>query len=279
MQWDFDRVRDDARGGSTGDGWAYAIYAWMPPMRSGEAARTTVKYIINHQGSKDSVDVKINQALPENQGRWVKIGSSYFNVDFVTMMIVPDTIGPFGYCSPIADVGAPLEKYPTTEGTYNAIGGGDILADHIYVVTSNGRALSFAAGGSDKSEVDPDRKCLVEWVYPAIRTSKSVTGSGTDDMPSMGQIGASPAYYDGPTGKLLFIAGYDGKVHCVNAINGEKMWIYEDTQSGSDPFGGPMGLGGFIGYLQVEVSVCIRCRAIGRIQVFDCRCWRFSLWN
>ncbi|MHB9038466.1 MAG: hypothetical protein ACYC64_17580 [Armatimonadota bacterium] len=271
MRWSFTDLNLSRDSGRNGAGWSYAVYAWIPPPGDGEPdLRTLGKYTIsytNSSGGLSSSTVTVDQSSAENQGKWVKLGSSYFNVSEVNLgkvekatgtpsgsivvadavMIVPDTIGAFSYCSPVANLAANLEEYPDTEGTFTSTVGDNMFADAVYAVTATGRALSFKAmGGGGTAGA---RLCYTNWVYPAIRNKQQVTGDADADKPAMGAIGASPTFHKGSTGGRLFIAALDGKIRCVDAVNGTEIWTYQDVPASSTttgpPFGGTTSLGGY----------------------------------
>ena len=239
MSWDFsDSVRKTTEDGK-GDGWSYSVFAWVPPVSSSESGiRGYAKYKISYDG--DSVSVNINQADLGNQGKWVQLGSSYFNVSGVTMektsgdivvadavMIVPDTIGSFSYSSPAADINKSLCTSPFDDGDE---------ANSIYAVTAAGRVLSFEAC---PTAVDQTKKlCKVNWVYPDIRHKKEVTGSDDAGEDPLGEVG--PAFFN----DLLYIGTLGGEIHCVDVTDGTKKWVYMDS-AGDDDYGAPMPRGGF----------------------------------
>ncbi|MCE5315703.1 MAG: hypothetical protein ABFD49_07930 [Armatimonadota bacterium] len=274
MRWDFGTHRENTRyneGNINGEGWAYSVYVWIPPATSESITRGTGTYTITSEN--DPVSVKVDQSDVSNQGRWVQIGNSYFNVKQVSLeksysdttmivadavMIVPNTIGSFGYSSPVVDVTKKIGD-TSVSGT----------ATKVFAVTETGRALCFnAAGTTPAAGITSDEAlCMVNWIYPRIRNTKSVTGSDTADADPMDSVGATPAYWANGTTPLLFLADINsdddiGHVYCIDVTTGKEKWNYYDDTAGTDEYGGKIGLGGFTCSPTVDDAV------VGKEQIF-----------
>lgn len=247
-RWTFDSSKLAMSRSSQGDGWSYSVYAWIPPVGYGEtSARGKGKYVISYNGS-DTATVIINQSSTSNQGKWVQLGSSYFNVKEVSLqpvtsgrtvvsdavMIVPDTIGTFSYCSPVANISKSLNEYDVT-GTDTT----NMIADTIFAVTATGRVISFSADG-----LQQDNLSEVKWVYPKIRTKAEITEPSDADADPLGSIGATPTYWFKNSIGHLFVAALDGHIYCLNTSDGSEVWTYFD-QAESDSFGDEVTVGGF----------------------------------
>ena len=78
-----------------------------------------IRLLIASTAGTTTQEVKVDQDDPTNQGKWVQLGGSYFNVSQVALsnlsasttavsvvadavMIVPDTIGAFSYSTPVS---------------------------------------------------------------------------------------------------------------------------------------------------------------------------------
>jgi len=224
--WNFDLAARQL-GGEPSEGWSYAVYAWIPARTSDEGSLLRAQdatYTITYDDGSTATaatQVKVNQALLDNQGKWVKIGSSFFNVQSVRLdntvgvlasgktpsnycvtadavMIVPETIDAFGYCSPVVNV----EEFYTGTVKNNAT--------QVYCTTASGRAIAFQTWASSLTEPIG----MVKWIYPKVRNVRNITGEADMDRPSMGQMGASPAYSD----DKLYLAGLDGKIRCISGL-------------------------------------------------------------
>lgn len=218
VEWRFDDNDRKLAGEPVTDGWSYSVYAWIPGPVSATADRVTdALYTITYEnaaGSKVDAEVKLDQSDTANHGRWVKLGSSYFNVSKVTLsnattvhksnassfkvvadavMIVPDSIDAFSYSTPVwNEEGDP--------------------AGRIFVAGTSGRILSFSLMQNGNPAL---RAGTVKFIYPAVRTSRRITGQADMDKPGLGPISASLAYRQ-VDGKRLFAASFDGKVYCIN---------------------------------------------------------------
>lgn len=233
VAWTFTDEDRQAAGEPANEGWSYAVYVWLPPALPGDALRARdatyrITYKINASETKTD-EIKIDQGAVANQGRWVKLGSSFFNVQSVTLdnvtkttasgknpgdyvvvadacMIVPDTIDAFTYSSPVADV----DDYET--GT----------ARRVFAVTASGRALSINL--QPRSLGVPIAR--VESIYPKVRTTYQVTGAADADDPPMGEVGASPAY----SNSRIYIATMGGKIYCLevdfNSGQFTEKWVF-----------------------------------------------------
>ncbi len=223
--WTFtENKRVQLAGQPTDDGLSYAVYAYLPGKSGAEpnqrAVDATYRIYTDQSGSDPEAQVSVNQADPENQGKWVKIGS-YFNVTKVELLthatahaeglfasdyvvvadavqIIPDTIEAFGYCSPIVDLDAASTSIvrPTT----------------VFAASTSGRVIGFDLDASGTQRIGK-----VRWIFPKVRTSATVSGEADADQPSLGQLAGSPSYFHDTTrGKNLILAGVDGRVHCIN---------------------------------------------------------------
>ena len=215
-----------------GDGYPYSVYAWIPAQAGGSPDATyTITYVTQSAGSVSSgtATVHVDQSSIDNQGRWVKLGSSYFNVSKVTLsnssaqdsptsysvfadavMIVPDSIESFGYCTPVVQSSS-----------------SDITVQDVYAVTSNGRMIDMAAIGS-KTGLG-----RLNWVYPKLRTKLTISGTSDQEQDALGEVGASLAYGSKTTssGDALYVATNTGEIHCTD-INGNELWSF----TGADGF-------------------------------------------
>ncbi|MCX8053217.1 MAG: hypothetical protein N3B12_05365, partial [Armatimonadetes bacterium] len=255
-RWGFtDELRKN-EGGEPEEGLAYKVFVWVPAVSTSEPkqrardATYTVTYVDADGGEKEA-KVAVDQANIDNQGRWVQLGSSYFNVKKVSLstetkavdpgdpergippktsadyiviadacMIVPNTIDAFGYCTPVVDIDGDPNSEPKPS------------AQNVFVVTAGGRALAF-----DARSTNTDRVGKLKWIYPKVRTKRKVTGDADIDDPSMGAMGASPAYWN----NRLYIAGLDGKIRRLEGVKGASfeslpieawIWPKEDSQVG-----------------------------------------------
>lgn len=225
--WNFTEQLRKNNGGEPSEGLVYAVYVWIPPAQGETRPRARdATYTITYVGSSGSTvtaEVRLDQSSVDNQGKWVQLGSSYFNVskvalstktkqvesgrtaaDYVVVadacMIVPSTIGAFGYCTPVVDIDSdpnPPAPSPTP------------LASNVFVVSANGRALAFYAGVTNTNKIG-----TLKWIYPKVRTTAKVTGDADIDDPDMGEMGASPAYWN----DQLFIAGLNGKIRKLTRV-------------------------------------------------------------
>ena len=244
--WSFPDLERQGAGEPLGGGWSYTVYAWIPAMMAVDVVRAkiatyTVSFITPR--GTETEKISVDQSDIDNQGKWVSLGD-FFNVKQVTltnipaatvpvipvipgshvvadaMMIVPAAVGSFEKCSPVVDVESPNGAYSSTT----------LSAHHVYVVSSDGRALSFTA---PRTGAITNKKAEVNWIYPRIRSAINVVNPDDSDQPSMGEIGASPAYCDlGSGGKNLYIASGDGKVRCIDALDPTvetNSWIFTDT--------------------------------------------------
>ncbi|MEN6356582.1 MAG: hypothetical protein ABFD83_05800 [Armatimonadota bacterium] len=258
--WPFYGTLDSTRDGR-GDGWSYSVYAWIPPVGYGETkARGKGEYSIDYEnssGSTTTATVTIDQSDQTNQGKWVQLGSSYFNVTNVKLepvssgrtviadavMVVPDSIGTFSYCSPVANIKKSLEDYDDTMTDTK-----DMIADTIYAVTESGRVLSFDADGG--SDIITAKLCEVNWVYPKIRNKRLVSGSDDADADPLGSIGATPTYWD-KSAPYLYVAALDGHIYCLDAMNNamddiaRTKWTFFDQDKSGTSFGDSVSMGGF----------------------------------
>lgn len=236
--WDFPTDKRQLAGEPALDGWSYAVYAWVPARLGGDKARISdATYTITYQkyssggAITDTVEVKVDQSLAANQGRWVKLGSSYFNVSAVSLSnltktpgidtsqfcvvadavrIIPETIEAFGYSTPVVDVEAP-----------GGVFGGDVV-NNIFVGNSAGRMLAFTALPAES----PIGR--VKWIYPKVRSTLVVTGQADMDAPSMGEIAASPVYANG----RLYIAGFNGQIRCLGDVQEAPTLLWTWPSSG-----------------------------------------------
>ncbi|MGC8861375.1 MAG: hypothetical protein ACP5R5_01220 [Armatimonadota bacterium] len=224
--WEFTDDLRKANGGEPDEGLAYSVYVWIPAA-GGEAlerahdATYTITYV-GSDGNAASTEVKLDQARLENQGRWVQLGTSYFNVTKVSLsqqtelaapgrsassyavvadacMIVPNTIDAFGYCTPVVDIDEDPNADPKPR------------ANNVFAVCAGGRALAFDARITNVNKIGK-----LKWIYPKVRTARKVTGDADIDDPNMGQMGASPAYWN----DKLFIAGFNGTVRRLDNVKG-----------------------------------------------------------
>lgn len=244
--WNF-TAADQALVAPTGaEGLSYSIYAWMPDAGgTGTLERSrTATYIISYYdplaaGTIGTATITVDQSLSQAFGTWVKIGSSYFNptsvvlqntatpgplqspADFAVVadavMFVPDTVEGMGYSTPITS--ADTVANPT-----------GAIATSAFTVTQGGRVLSFAVNSPGKQIGQ------LKWVYPAIRMKARPTASEVD-QPSLGAMGASPAY----AGDKLFVAGMNGVVTCITGVGGSSPSQAWSFTSDPDTIGQPSG--------------------------------------
>ena len=69
----------------------------------------------------------------------------------------------------------------------------------------------------------------VKWVYPSIRNTNVITDPNTNkggDQPDMGQIGASPTFYEGQRDKMVYVPTLGGVIHCVKADTGDLLGTF-----------------------------------------------------
>lgn len=254
--WTFDEARRKKAEPGGVEGLSYAVYAWMPAKTTGDLARAldatyTITYATAANPAATAV-VKIDQDSASNQGRWVRIGSSYFNVSSVSLsnitqtlkpgktandycvvadavMIVPDTIEAFTYSSPVVNIQGDWEPAPGS-------GGSRPLARRVFAATASGRILSFNLLPGTIG----DPVATLNWIYPKVRTTLQVTGLADADAPSLGTIGASPAYDNQNNGRL-FISTVDGKVRCIQGAMGDvtpsEQWVFPDSDDAENPDG------------------------------------------
>jgi len=256
VTWEF-TDEDRALAGEPKDGLVYAVYAWMPSLRPGDKERisdatytiTFEKYDVATQGPVNTTETfTLDQSQPQNQGTWVRLGA-YFNVKSVTLTnatrekttndqvpdkcvvfdavkIVPETVGPFSYSSPTVNVENP--KKP------------DSIASVVYATTANGRVLAFDIGavGATSKKIGHLR-----WIYPKVRTKLVVSGAADDDQPSLGEIGATPAFCR----NKLYIACASGHVRCLDNIGGDnwsmptQAWVFPNPNADADSNESPEG--------------------------------------
>lgn len=256
IEWKFPaNVREAAgqpgggSGGSTA-GWAYAVYAWIPVRSGADKPRihdaTYTIYYYDNGGNRTKAEVTVDQASLQNQGKWVKLGSSYFNVDAVELskgtraheskeaqdagltspsdfsvvadavMIVPETIGAFSYSTVVKD--------------------DRLINGSVYAANGAGRIVAFDAAGPLSSN-----NAITKWIYPAVRSTVAPSATDPGDAESLGEIGSSPVY----TNDRLFIATYDAEGGQVISLNTNtnpptQDWVFPnetDAQNGEFPAG------------------------------------------
>lgn len=236
MTWNFNRA--GTGDSSSGEGWNYAVYVWMPAIRPGDPTYRRAKdaeYMVSYDGGSTKVHVDLSginrdPSTPGNQGRWVKLGS-YFNVNSLTLineiappgdglsesdycvvadaaMIVPDTIGSFGYCTPALNVMRPIG------GNYD----GTELASKAYMSTSvDGRIIGVDIQASLSNSKKTSINAKVDWVFPKIRTKKVIDDPHTEaDEQSLGNIGASPTYlqyFDSGARERVYLPTLSGRIY------------------------------------------------------------------
>lgn len=233
--WNFDPIQQGYVTPSTvsgAGGLSYAVYAWLPnPGGTGDLSRSTdAVYTITYNSGSDTKEIHINQSDNSasyesgevvNAGRWVQLGSSYFNPTMVTLtnrssatdpgsyavvadavMFVPDTIDSFGYCSPITN--------SNPESGIN-------LATKVFAVSANGRAMSFDIKTSSNSY----KIGRLEWIYPQVHT-KANPEADEMDKTSMGTIIASPTY-NNMSNPSIFIASGNGVLRRLSTT-GSLIW-------------------------------------------------------
>ncbi|HOM72009.1 MAG TPA: PQQ-binding-like beta-propeller repeat protein, partial [Armatimonadota bacterium] len=223
------------------NGHMYAIYAWMPArdpatevdgngnpiLRSRDAT-----YTITFDGTqtrtiridqRDSTDPNIGSGMSSNPnaGKWVRLGSSYWNPRKVTLttetqiasqineelgngdtitrvvvadaiMVVPEDIGPFSYSTPVYDG-----------------------VNSVYIGNTNGRVYSLNIANG-----------RLNWTYPKVQTKRSISMSNPQDAAAspFGSIVSSPAlnFYGSSTGigsRKLVVSSMDGKVYCLSNLS------------------------------------------------------------
>lgn len=249
-EWDFGKAgKLDYTGAPTGFadpeetnpmGWSYSVYAWLPVRKGSEKTRiqdavysiTYQKYNSTNGYIEDTAKIVIDQSMEQNQGRWVKLGASYFNVQSVTLtnethvntvvnpggqpatvapdyfavaadavMIVPDTIDAFSYSTPL------LEKV--------------ISDDVLFAASSGGRVLAFNASVFNNSDPDYAPIGKVRWIYPGVRTKLTAETAADFDKDPLGEVGASLSYQQGTSGNVparLFVACAEGQVHAISSL-------------------------------------------------------------
>ncbi|MCX6345866.1 MAG: hypothetical protein NT018_12480 [Armatimonadetes bacterium] len=252
MTWDFNPFTSKT-GQPLVDGWSYNVFVWIPVVKAGteggKTRATDANYTIYHHGG--TTTIKVNQRLRVNQGRWVRLGA-FFNVtrlelsskttDMTTgksekdycvvadaAMIVPETVGPFGYSSVATDVELSVDEFPSATGKQ--------LATRAYACTATeGRLMSFNLEDSKPSNGNIGK---VDWFYPAIRTKYNITDPNNNtggDQPSLGSVGASATYYNNVDKERVYIATLGGAIHSVNAQTGVNIASFStpagDIQSG-----------------------------------------------
>lgn len=254
ITWNFpDTERQNAgEPAGTNAGLAYAVYAWIPVQAGSEKARIPdATYTITYMGSSSvtSAQVQVDQSSLANQGRWVQLGTSYFNVQSVSLsvgtgahnysqnagttpadynvvadavMIVPESIGPFSYSTVITDAGSTG------------------IARKVMAANSQGRVVGFDALGLITSH-----NAKTYWIYPQVRQTIAPTAGSAADSPSWGEIGASPAFT--PDSQLI-VATYnnnEGEVHCLKIPSGAtgalptEEWVFPNSKD--DPAEIPAG--------------------------------------
>lgn len=267
MTWNF---TDDLRkqGGepttaSSGNvpGWSYSVYAWVPVHvgsdMNGKARVSDAVYTITYLGEgggETTATVRVDQASLANQGRWVKLGGSYFNVRSVSLSNVtsaqvvapvppgdippgdepppPAPAQPAG--SPTAQGGDPSAfgvvadavmivpesigefSYSTVVTDAPSIDGN---ANNVYVANTDGRILSFDV----RTQLLASRIARVKWIYPRVRSTLVITASEGYDDRALGEVGASLTFFRGSDGGPRLIAatysGNEGSVICLRNIN------------------------------------------------------------
>jgi outer membrane protein assembly factor BamB len=253
VTWEFNRTTATGKnarqvaGEPVNGGWWYSVYAWIPPKTTTDPLRARdATYTIDAEGATTAAEVRIDQGLASNQGRWVKLGGSYYKVNSVTLtnvtralfgrenagdfsvvadavMIVPETIGPFTYSSPVVNV----ENAATDIGS------------RVYVVTAAGRALSFDLQPPVAPDDLPIGQC--NWIYPSVRASDSAQD---EDAPGLGYVGASPTFEKANDG-TLYIASLDGYLYAIqncdplgaSTVAPSRKWRFPDADDIEDPAG------------------------------------------
>ena len=241
VAWDFPNVERKAVGEPAADansGYNYYVYVWIPAEdgtpRSFDASYT-ITYTTITNGAPNPAGkaiIQIDQSSPDNQGRWVKLGTTkYFNVSRVTLsngtkfdenvvnnaivvadavMIVPSEVESFGYCTPAVDN---LNVKDPTDA-----------ANNIYAVTSNGRVLDFDGSGK------------LKWIFPQVKDSIK-----TNDAVSLGDMVASPAFATVAGSPRLYVAGVNGDIHSLVLTDAdakeETGWPYEAYPGSDDQMG------------------------------------------
>ncbi len=218
VTWTFDPTADRVPAGEPAGGLSYSVSAWIPPPGSEGQRAPDATYTITFAGSSGTTSqtVKVDQSDPTNQGKWVQIGGSYFNVSQVALsnlsasasvsvvadavMIVPDTIGAFSYSTPVADTN-PADAVPT--------------AENVYAASSNGRVLGFSS-----MPAMGNYSAHLNWIYPGVRTTLN-SGIDSEDKPSLGQIGSSLSL--DLNNERLYVADFtsdeQGDVRCLQGVN------------------------------------------------------------
>lgn len=249
VEWTFDDDVRKAAGEPSGDlGWAYSVYVWLPAVQPAETPRTTkAGYTITYtgpDGKPATTKISVDQSNADNQGKWVRLGSSFFNVSKVSLdnvkapsvpaipnepaastyhvvadavMIVPDTIDSFSYSTPVwngkTDAGA-----------------------RIFAASVSGRVLGF----TPVQEGDHAYKAgTVKWIFPEVRTKRQPGGEADMDKTPFGQIAASPSFAPGSGGPdRLFVADFDGKLHCISNMDANtpvEAWTFPPADSSEEP--------------------------------------------
>jgi len=233
---------------SGAQGLSYAVYAWIPESggTGGLLRSRTATYTITYQDkngdANESATVTVDQGDPQVAGTWVKLGGSYFNPTQVTLtntatpevsatnpklvtdyavvadaiMLVPNSIEGLGYSSPVTDA----EGDPATTN-----------AENVFVMSENGRAMSFFASPLD------NHVGHLNWVYPSIQTVRVITGPAMGDQPAWGDIGASMAYSQ----DKLYAATADGTVRCISGAksgNASQLWVFPSGSNTDENSGG-----------------------------------------
>lgn len=259
MVWDFpiDKRQEGGEPSGSLEGWSYAVYAWIPAQLGGDLPRIDdAVYTITYQKYESTgvtnatTRVTVDQSRPRNQGRWVRLGSSYFNVSRVTLsdgtnmkdengdpipagsrvvvadavMIVPETVGAFGYCTPVTDAPDSVSNANMVFAVNGA--GGRVIAFDVFT-----QKLNSGIG-------------RVKWIYPKVRTKLVASSQADMDQPSLGECGSSPAYW--ADGDRLYVASNDdeeGRLVCLEAVTGAepvKSWEFpnaKDRANGDIPAG------------------------------------------
>ncbi|MFQ3549878.1 MAG: hypothetical protein SNJ70_09030, partial [Armatimonadota bacterium] len=245
--WTFTDADRKLAGEPEDGGLAYAVYVWIPGMKFGDKSRAedaeyTIYYTVSGQSgvTTESVKVTISQALDQNQGRWVRLGSSFFNVKAVVLsnktsasnpssvcvvadavQIVPESIGAFGYCTPVLNQNDIFDH----NGVFT------LPPTKLFALNSNGRLLSFNILPQNSGK----KIGTVNWIFPKVRTKLVISGPEDQDFPSMESMGSSPAYFN----DKLYIAGFNGVMRCLRNVstdNPEQLWSHsvDDEEFGSD---------------------------------------------
>ena len=285
MTWDFSNKV--SKTGALGGSRSYSVYAWIPVAKGDELPRITdAQYTITYDGGKTGAAPPVNQKLVANQGSWVKLGT-WFGVQSVSLstkkgandpadscvvadavMIVPDTIGAFSYCTAATDVALDADKIYQQDPGFRATAA--------FASTAlAGRLVCFDLQQSLSNAANGDAVGYVKWIYPTIRSTNVITDPNTNkggDQPDMGSVGASPTFYEGQNKKMVYLPTLGGTIHCVDADTGDLLGTFKDPGAGTGTGGDGPALPDLTGSAGFTSSVSIgqtdsgdKCLFIGSV--------------